>query len=75
MGYEDKRASARIRTAGLPLTRRALSPTELRRLGWDTRLRTWILLGQSQAGLPVPLYPIEYGRRESNPHELALTKV
>lgn len=24
LGYEDRRASARIRTAGLPLTRRAL---------------------------------------------------
>src|SRR5262249_33874117 len=30
---------------------------------------------QSPAGLPVPPYPIEYGRRELNPHELALTKV
>ena len=36
-------------------------PTELQGLGWDTRLRTWILLVQSQAGLPVPLYPTGTG--------------
>ncbi len=52
------RASARTRTAAIPLTRRALWPPELQRRGWDTRLRTWILLGQSQAGLPVPPCPI-----------------
>jgi hypothetical protein len=73
LGYEDKGASARIRTAGLPLTRRALLPTELRRPGWDTRFRTWILLGQSQAGLPVPLYPIgaEGGTRSRMPRGLS----
>ena len=47
LGYEDARAAARSRTAGLPLTRRALLPSELQRLGWDTRARTWLLSGFS----------------------------
>jgi hypothetical protein len=31
------------------------------RLGWDTRLRTWMLRVQGPAGLPVPPYPIGAG--------------
>ena len=30
-------------------------------LGWDTRLRTWMLRVQGPAGLPVPPYPIGAG--------------
>jgi hypothetical protein len=42
-------------------------PTELQGPRWDTRLRTWKLPNQSRVGLPVPLCPIAWRRRESNP--------
>jgi hypothetical protein len=72
-------AAARSRSAesnrGPPAYEAGALASELQRLGWDTRLRTWTLRVQGPAGLPVPPYPIEYGRRDLNPHELALTKV
>jgi hypothetical protein len=49
------RASARIRTAGLSLTRRALLPTELQRRGYQGWNRTSVLLIQSQGGMPATL--------------------
>jgi hypothetical protein len=54
-GCDDSRASARIRTAGLSLTRRALWPTELQRRGYQGWNRTSVLLIQSQGGMPATL--------------------
>jgi hypothetical protein len=68
------RAFGRSRTGCLRFTRTLLCLVSYEGMSWDARLRTWKLLVQSQARLPVPLCPIEYGRRESNPHELALAK-
>ncbi len=33
----------------------------------SSKSRTWSLLGQNQAGLPIPLTSIAYARRELNP--------
>jgi hypothetical protein len=67
VGVRARGAATRCRPGSPALRGRGRSRAQ--RLGWDTRLRTWTLRVQGPAGLPIPPYPIEYERRDSNPHQ------
>jgi hypothetical protein len=59
VGVRARGAATRCRPGSPALRGRGRSRAQ--RLGWDTRLRTWILRVQGPAGLPVPPYPIGAG--------------
>jgi hypothetical protein len=74
IGLRGPGAFGRDRTGCLRLTRTPLCRVSYEGISWDTRLRTWKAPGPEPGGSASSPISHRCGRRESNPHELLLTK-